>query len=89
MSAPLYRVAAVAALLVLMSGPSGAENPPDLPLDPAIQRLVNAVSTQQLRTTDVRLVGFGTRNTFSEGQRGERGVFAARDWIAGQFRAIA
>ena len=58
--------------------------------DPAIVALVSAVSAERLRADDERLVGFGTRNLFSEGLHDpKRGVYAARDWIASQFRAIA
>ena len=57
--------------------------------DPAIAQAVSQVSPERLRATDERLVGFGTRSTFSETSPAGRGVFAARDWIAGQFRAIA
>ena len=42
-----------------------------------------------MRKIDTRLVGFGTRNLFSEGSKDpKRGVFPARDWIAAQFRDI-
>jgi Zn-dependent M28 family amino/carboxypeptidase len=47
------------------------------------------VSPDRLRATDARLVAFGTRSTFSEASPAGRGVFAARDWIAAQFRQIA
>jgi hypothetical protein len=42
-----------------------------------------------LRAIDARLVAFGTRSTFSGSAARARGVLAARDWIAGEFRAIA
>ncbi len=57
--------------------------------DPAIGRLVAAISPDRLKSTDERLVAFGTRSTFSDHAPPGRGVFAARDWIAGQFRQIA
>ena len=57
--------------------------------DPAIAQAVSQVSPDRLRATDERLVAFGTRNTFSATASPGRGVLAARDWIAGQFRAIA
>ena len=58
--------------------------------DPAVVALVSAVSPARLRSDDEHLVGFGTRNLFSEGLNDpKRGVYAARDWIASQFRAIA
>ncbi len=70
---------------------AGAQTPDavaPLPLDPAVAGLVAAVSPERLRATDMQLVAFGTRNLFSErlGSR-RRGVYAARDWLAAQFRA--
>ncbi len=58
-------------------------------LDPAIAAAVAKVSAERLKADDARLVAFGTRNTFSEKLGEKRGVFAARAWIADQFREIA
>lgn len=59
-------------------------------LNARIQAIVNAVSAQDLRALDTRLVAFGTRNDFSEDLNSpSRGVFAARDWIRAQFESIA
>jgi hypothetical protein len=58
--------------------------------DPRITGMVNAVSSDDLRTLDAHLVGFYTRNDFSETMHSAgRGVFAARDWIRSQFESIA
>jgi hypothetical protein len=57
--------------------------------DPAITAIVAKVSAEHLKATDTKLVAFGTRNTFSERMGEKRGVFAARSWIADQFREIA
>ena len=58
--------------------------------DPRIAAMVRAVSSADLRAYDTRLVGFYTRNDFSEGMTSPaRGVFAARDWIKAQFEAAA
>ena len=57
--------------------------------DPAIAAAVAKVSADRLKAIDTKLVGFGTRNTFSEKLGDQRGVFAARAWIADQFREIA
>jgi Zn-dependent M28 family amino/carboxypeptidase len=55
-----------------------------------IAAMVSAVSAQRLQTTDTTLVGFGTRNDFSEtGSTPAHGVFGARDWIVARFRAVA
>jgi Zn-dependent M28 family amino/carboxypeptidase len=59
-------------------------------VDPAIAAAVAKVSAERLRTIDTRLVAFGTRNGFSETlHNSKRGVYAARDWIAAQFRESA
>jgi Zn-dependent M28 family amino/carboxypeptidase len=63
---------------------------PAVPLDPAVSAMLAKIDPNELRRIDTRLVTFGTRNTFSEiGRDPHRGVFAARDWIAGRFRDIA
>ena len=52
--------------------------------------MTGAVSASDLRAIDTKLVGFGTRNDFSETSTDPaRGIFAARDWIRAQFEAIA
>lgn len=59
-------------------------------LDPRITAMVAAVSPAELRSYDTHLVGFYTRNDFSEDLNSPaRGVFAARDWIKSQFDADA
>ncbi len=57
--------------------------------DPAIAAILAQISPDRLRATDTKLVAFGTRSTFSDTAPPGRGVVAARDWIASQFRAIA
>src|SRR5690349_6293059 len=76
------------ALACLTTTVAIAATPPPTP-DPAIAAAVAKVSADRLKATDTKLVGFGTRNTFSEKLGDKRGVFAARAWIADQFREIA
>ena len=78
----------IAIALLAAAGMSGARADQE-PADPLISQAVSQVSPEFLRATDERLVAFGTRNTFSENAPAGRGVFAARDWIAGEFRRIA
>jgi len=60
-----------------------------LAIDAAIATAVAKVSADRLREVDTRLVAFGTRNGYSETLRNpKRGVYAARDWLAAQFRDI-
>jgi hypothetical protein len=70
---------------------AGADDaPPPVTIDPAVAGLVAQVSADRLRATDERLIAFGTRSAFSETLHDpRRGVYAARDWIATRFRAIA
>jgi Peptidase family M28 len=76
------RFFSLVALLALTSGATRA--------DQRIQRIVSAVSATDLRSIDTQLVGFGTRNAFSERLDSKtRGVFAARDWIRSQFEQAA
>lgn len=59
-------------------------------LDARIAGMVSAVSASHLRELDEHLVGFGTRNLYSERLTSTtRGVYASRNWIRGQFEEIA
>ncbi len=81
----------VAALLAAPFGAARAQEAaaPQIPLDPQIVAAIANVSPARLRATDEKLVSFGTRSTFSEKAGPNRGIFAARDWLAGEFRKIA
>ena len=80
---------AVAAASCLVLGAAPAPLPGVAPYPP-IAAMVERVDAAHLQGSVERLVAFYTRNDFSE-QTSTRtqGVFAARDWIASQFRAIA
>jgi hypothetical protein len=55
-----------------------------------IAGMVDRVEASRLQAAVERLVAFDTRNDFSdETSTQKHGVFAARDWIASQFRTIA
>jgi hypothetical protein len=83
-------LAALAASPVCTHAASTYQSIPAPRVDPRIRAMVDAVSAQDLRSFDTRLVAFGTRNDFSEDLNSPaRGVFAARDWIRSQFEAIA
>ncbi len=58
--------------------------------DSRITAMVSQVSSAHLKAIETKLVGFFTRNDFSETtSTSTRGVFAARDWIKAQFEEIA
>jgi hypothetical protein len=71
--------------LQLITDPTSSITPA---VDPDIQALLNAVSEQQLVAYVRTLEGFGTRNTFSETQRDDFGIGAARRWIHSEFLRI-
>lgn len=81
----------LALALVLVSGavlPAAAEIAPP-PIDPAVAAAIAGISADHLRSTDSRLVAFGTRSTFSENTGPKRGVFAARAYLLQRFKEIA
>ncbi|MHB8147610.1 MAG: M20/M25/M40 family metallo-hydrolase [Vulcanimicrobiaceae bacterium] len=83
-------VFAASAAVALFAQLPGAAATTGTPADPRIAAMVARVSAARLRADDTKLVDFRTRNDFSETtSTATQGVFAARDWIASQFRAIA
>ncbi|MDP9024418.1 MAG: M20/M25/M40 family metallo-hydrolase [Candidatus Eremiobacteraeota bacterium] len=82
---------AAAVLLTAAGSRAGLSDAlPAVPLDPQIASMVSDVSAERLQAADSTLVGFGTRNDFSEtSSSASHGVFAARDWIAAQFQALS
>jgi hypothetical protein len=79
------------AFAVLLLGAGASDSPmPAPPAYPPIAAMVRTVDAGRLDASVRRLVAFGTRNDFSEtSSTHDRGVFAARDWIVGQFTDIA
>jgi len=57
-------------------------------VDPDTLALLNGVSEQQLISYVQALENFGTRNTFSDTQRDDIGVGAARRWIHDEFLRV-
>jgi hypothetical protein len=82
---------ALCALAIALLGATASDwpLPATTPYAP-IAAMVGSVDAGKLDASVQRLVAFGTRNDFSEtASTHEHGVFAARDWIAQQFQAIA
>lgn len=57
--------------------------------DNDVSRMLREIDPRRLRANDLKLVGFGTRNTLSAQDDPNRGIGAARDWIKSQFDQIA
>ncbi|KAI9871548.1 MAG: hypothetical protein M1830_002761 [Pleopsidium flavum] len=72
------------------SWPPGPGNllTPQLP-DAELQQIMSEISPVRIQAIIEKLVSFGTRNTFSNQTDPNRGIGAARDWIAGQMRGFA
>ena len=81
----------ILAIGALLAATVGSDAPvPAMSAYAPIVAMVGAVDAGRLQASVDRLVAFGTRNDFSErSSTSSHGVFAARDWIASQFAAIA
>ncbi|HEY2475113.1 MAG TPA: M28 family metallopeptidase [Candidatus Cybelea sp.] len=85
----ISRTACAAAALLLLGTLDAQPLPAPVHYAP-IAAMVAAVSADHLESSVKTLVNFGTRNDFSEQtSTATHGVFAARDWIASQFKTIA
>ena len=71
--------------LALLSSPAVGQ--PDV--DPAVQRLLDDVSSDRLERTVATLAGFGTRHTLSPHDTPDRGIGAAADWIHATLTAMS
>ncbi len=76
----------LAMVLIFSPAISYAQEMPD---DPQMYDIVDAVSTSRLES-DIRiLAGFGTRHTMSDTLSSTRGIGAARRWIKAEFEKIS
>ena len=57
--------------------------------DPAIEAMVQEVSSDSLKSYISTMVAFGTRNTLSTQTSATRGIGAARNWVLGKFNQFA
>lgn len=57
--------------------------------DPRIYDIIENVSADRIQADITKLVGFGTRNTFSDTLSQTRGIGAARRWIKSEFDKIS
>ena len=57
--------------------------------DPKVEQLVARIEPARMHDVVAHLVGFGTRLTISDPNDAQRGIGAARKWLASQFEAMA
>jgi hypothetical protein len=67
-----------------LSPAANGQSRPDV--DPRVEKLLNDISEDRLRTLLTRLVSFGTRNTLSDTSSPTRGIGAAREWILDELK---
>lgn len=82
----LTGAAAALLLSVALAAPTPLRAQPVGRPDPAIQKMVAEVSRDRIAATMQKLASFGTRGNFSDPDRDDRGIGAARRWISDQFR---
>lgn len=63
--------------------------PPPKAANPLVERIVNEVSAERISAIEKKLESFETRNIYSSVDDPGRGIGAAREWIAAQFRAYS
>src|SRR3569832_1493234 len=79
------------AAALLLSTPAVARDRAEsgLATDTDIRRIVHDIDPANIERTIRKLVSFGSRNTLSTQPDPNRGIGAARDWLAGEFRKIS
>ena len=58
-------------------------------IDTKIYDIIDAVSTDRIKTDITKLANFGTRHTLSDTLSSTRGIGAARRWIKSEFDNIS
>src|SRR5262249_2182128 len=58
-------------------------------INPAVKRIVDAISEERIAAIEKKLESFETRNIFSEPDHPARGIGAARRWIYEQFKSFS
>jgi len=71
-------------LLFLSPQPGNSQN-----TNPRIYEIIEKVSSERIENDIRKLVGFGTRNTFSDTISETRGIGAARRWIKTEFDQVS
>lgn len=57
--------------------------------DPAIEKMVTAISPDSLKAYILKMVSFGTRHTMSTVTDPKQGIGAAREWVVAKFKEFA
>lgn len=71
----------IVGLLLIFVVEGGKTQSQSVDSDQKVQHILAAISMDSIRANLTRLVGFGTRNTFSDTVSEKRGIGAARQWI--------
>lgn len=85
----MYRLARLLLLTVCFVPQLGQSQSVPPAVDPRLYTIAQAASPQRLEADIRTLVGFGTRNTFSDTVSNIRGIGAARRWIKAELEKIS
>jgi hypothetical protein len=85
----LIRVVRWFLLVALGSISSGFGQPPVNRLNPAVTRIVDAVSEERIGATMKKLEGFGSRYILSDQDSSTRGIGASQRWIFDEFKSYS
>ena len=78
----------IAAACLLFTMSAGAQNPSNS-LNPSVQKIVESVSEQRIRSILAKLESFGTRHVMSTQDDTSRGIGAAMRWIHDEMRSYS
>jgi acetylornithine deacetylase/succinyl-diaminopimelate desuccinylase-like protein len=84
----LLTIGAIAALKANLCIGQDKPQATPAPFNPTIVQIVESISADSLKAHLQTLVGFGTRNTFSDTVSASRGIGAARRWIFRRFKSF-
>ena len=73
-------------LLISLAGAARAEMKS---INPAVKKIVDAVSEERIAVTLKKLESFGTRDIFSDQESADHGIGAAGRWIASELRSYS
>lgn len=86
--APMTRLLPFLAAVALPLAAAAAKSPAPHTASVSLDAVAADVSPEQLKATISQLVAFGTRHTLSDTQSDQRGIGAARRWVASRFAEI-
>lgn len=76
-------------LFLLVTTPCAHAQVPPRSLNPTVEKIVSEISAERIATIEKKLESFETRNIYSSTTDPQKGVGAAREWIAAELRTYS